>query len=278
MAVAGARADRSGSTPPQKSHFLKSFTVLLVLLVAPLLGVIVAILIDGRPIELPRLLEPPPRALTEEHDASVARPSAAAGAPGHGLPTADPLVAAGPEHSATAEPGVADVTIPPALLAASFGLHEPVSVPTATPKPEVAAASTITVAPAMAAPTTLAQVTPTMQASAAPIGPAETVARFYDRLGRADYEAVVALWSDRMRSIVPLNPEQLRARSTSHELTVTRAELISLDEEADRAVVAVEVLEVVDHISRLQQRYVGTWNLVRGPSGWLLDEPNIRID
>jgi len=110
------------------------------------------------------------------------------------------------------------------------------------------------------------------------MGPAETVARFYDRLGRGDYEAVVSLWSDRMKASAPSDPRQLQARPGSYQLTVQRADLVSLDEGTGRAVVAVAVLEVVDQFLLRQRRYVGTWDLVRGPRGWLLDQPNLGIE
>jgi hypothetical protein len=119
---------------------------------------------------------------------------------------------------------------------------------------------------------------PTAHPVAVPMGPAETVARFYDRLGRGDYEAVVSLWSDRMKATVPSDPRQLQARPGSYQLTVQRAELVSLDEGAGGAVVSVEVLEVVEQFLPRQRRYVGTWDLVRGPAGWLLDRPSLSIE
>lgn len=41
-----------------------------------------------------------------------------------------------------------------------------------------------------------------------------------------------------------------------------------------RATVAVEVTEVR---ATGTVRAVGTWLLVRGPSGWLLDQPNLQV-
>ena len=109
-------------------------------------------------------------------------------------------------------------------------------------------------------------------------GPVATVNRMYAALDGGDYDTLVSLWSDRMRSLIRLDASQLRARPPSQGLTVRRAELASIDREAGRAVVDVDVTEVVNPGSGVERRYVGSWDLVLGPSGWLLDEPRIRIE
>jgi RNA polymerase sigma-70 factor (ECF subfamily) len=111
-----------------------------------------------------------------------------------------------------------------------------------------------------------------------PAEPTETVLRFYRLLEQGEYEAVTSFWSDRMRAASPWDPSLLRDRTPAGQLTVRRAEVIALDEAAGRAAVAVEVLEVRGPPAAAPLRYVGTWHLVRGPAGWLLDESDIRIE
>jgi hypothetical protein len=52
--------------------------------------------------------------------------------------------------------------------------------------------------------------------------------------------------------------------------------VVELDERAGRAVVAITLVEISDSAPR-GQRITGTWHLVRGPSGWLLDQPALQL-
>ncbi len=108
--------------------------------------------------------------------------------------------------------------------------------------------------------------------------PANTVIRFYQLLEQGQYEALTPLWSDRRRASVAWDPKVLRSRASAGTLTVRQAEVTVLDEPAGRAVVAVDVLEVTGPAPLGHRRYVGTWRLVRGPAGWLLDEPNLEVE
>ena len=62
----------------------------------------------------------------------------------------------------------------------------------------------------------------------------------------------------------------------TRRLVVQRAEAVALNTGAGRATVAVDVLEVVG-VPPVTRRYVGTWQLVRGRTGWLLDQPNLHL-
>jgi len=108
--------------------------------------------------------------------------------------------------------------------------------------------------------------------------PANTVIRFYQLLEKGQYEALTSLWSDSRRASVAWDPKMLSSRAPAGALTVRRADVTVLDEPARRAVVAVDVLEVTGPPPLGHRRYVGTWRLVRGPAGWLLDEPNIEVE
>ena len=57
-------------------------------------------------------------------------------------------------------------------------------------------------------------------------------------------------------------------------MTLQRADVISVDQASGRATVAVDLIEVTGS-PPARRRWVGTWQLVRGPSGWLLDNPSL---
>jgi hypothetical protein len=57
-------------------------------------------------------------------------------------------------------------------------------------------------------------------------------------------------------------------------LEVRRAETVSRDAADTRATVAVAVVESG---AGPPKEYSGTWSLVRGPSGWLLDQSNLEV-
>jgi len=53
---------------------------------------------------------------------------------------------------------------------------------------------------------------------------------------------------------------------------ILRADVIAQDPQNGHAAVAVDVLEARDDGTH---RWVGTWYLVRGANGWLLDQPQL---
>ncbi|HEV2123102.1 MAG TPA: hypothetical protein VGW38_10055, partial [Chloroflexota bacterium] len=104
--------------------------------------------------------------------------------------------------------------------------------------------------------------------------PAGAVLAFYGALERGDLDTAAALWSPRMKAQYP--PAQFvyeRFRLT-HEVAVRRAEVISVDQAAGRAVVAVDLIEISGD-PPATYHWVGTWEMTLGPAGWLLDQPNL---
>ena len=61
--------------------------------------------------------------------------------------------------------------------------------------------------------------------------------------------------------------------SDTVEMTVQHAKVISVDEGAGKATVEVDVIETVGSST---WNWVGTVVLVRGPEGWLFDQPNLQ--
>jgi hypothetical protein len=103
--------------------------------------------------------------------------------------------------------------------------------------------------------------------------PAAAVARFYALAEQHEFAAAAELWSPRMQANYP-PAENIDGRfAATQQLTLRAADVVALDEAAGQATVAIDLVEVVGGQSR---RYVGTWQLVRGPRGWQLDQPSLR--
>lgn len=107
--------------------------------------------------------------------------------------------------------------------------------------------------------------------------PVQTVRSLYRLLGQSDYDRLPGLLSGRLRDTLSWQPDALRQRIPSGSLTVERAELVSQDADGRLATVAVQVRETLWPGSDRSRTYVGTWQLVRGPSGWLLDGSDLQI-
>ncbi len=139
------------------------------------------------------------------------------------------------------------VQVVPAAAAATA--TPPVQVPSATP-----------------APTT---------AQAEPASPDDAVRSFYALLEQGNFDDATGLWTAHMRGAYPPAENVYGRFARTQALTVRRADVVALDAAAGRATVAVDLTEVVGPPAATR-RYVGTWQVVRGPSGWLLDQPNLQ--
>jgi hypothetical protein len=74
------------------------------------------------------------------------------------------------------------------------------------------------------------------------------------------------------------DPTLLRERTPSGRIDVQQAEVVEIDPQRRQATVAVRVREVAGPPLPSEHVYVGTWHLVRGPTGWLLDQPDIQLE
>jgi serine/threonine-protein kinase len=158
--------------------------------------------------------------------------------------------------------------------AAAGQLHTP--VPTAPPSPAAThaaaatalptatAAVTATAAPAATAPTNSVAVL-------APAGsPYDPVKSFYQLVSDHQFRAAAALWTPRLqRQDPPSEYIDRRFRDTS-SIVITRYNY-AIDKPAGTAAVAVQLLETDN--SGAQTIWNGSWKLVLGGSGWLLDQP-----
>jgi len=142
---------------------------------------------------------------------------------------------------------------------------------TASPVPT---SSAPVAAAATAAPTPSPTPAPTRAAIpvVAATAPDAAVAEFYRRVARRDFAGAATLWSSRMQANYP--PAQFidgRFADTA-ALQLSGNTTTSEDPVTGRATVAVDLLETTSGGSR---RWAGTWQLVRGNDGWLLDRPSL---
>ncbi len=191
-------------------------------------------------------------------------------------------IATGPQASAIT---VATVSPTPAPLPTVT--HAPQIVPTVVPTvaptiaPTSAATAPLPSPTPLAAPTATAPPAPTAT-TAAPTGtppavaggassPAQAVQLFYQYAGQHQFDAAAQLWTAQMRAQFP--PEgninghfgqDQRIEATVGNVTMTGE---------NQATVAVDVTEFR---SDGTVRSVGSWQVVRGLSGWLLAQPNLR--
>lgn len=112
-------------------------------------------------------------------------------------------------------------------------------------------------------------------ASSGTADPATVVSRFYQLIGQHQFDQAAGLWSSNMRAQYPPAQNITGRFSNTAEVTVQRAKAISVDEGAGKATVEVDVIEIVGSPGTTRN-WVGSWVLVRGPEGWLLDQPNLQ--
>jgi hypothetical protein len=71
--------------------------------------------------------------------------------------------------------------------------------------------------------------------------------------------------------------ENINSRfARTQDLRLSRLDVLDVDTANGRATVAVRLSELVGPPA-LSRQYEGKWYLVRGPGGWLLDQPSLRL-
>jgi hypothetical protein len=111
----------------------------------------------------------------------------------------------------------------------------------------------------------------------AAVAPEDVVRSFYRLVEQGPSPQAADLWTPRLRALFP-PAENITSRfSHTSAVVVEQADLVALDPSAGRATVAVVLREQLD-APPLERHYRGTWDLVRAPNGWLLDQPNLRLN
>jgi LysM repeat protein len=106
--------------------------------------------------------------------------------------------------------------------------------------------------------------------------PDAAVRSFYSLVEQGQLDQAADLWSQRMRSAYPPAENIVSRFAQTQALTVTRSDVVQIDAANGRATVAVRIDEVVGPAPSATHQYVGNWYLVRGPGGWLLDQPSLQ--
>jgi hypothetical protein len=102
--------------------------------------------------------------------------------------------------------------------------------------------------------------------------PSAAVTIFYELVARHEFDAATQLWSPRMQaSYPPAENIHQRFRQTS-AITLQRADMDSVTDAG-----ATVVVDLIESTASGPRRYVGRWHLVRDTSGWLLDQPELRL-
>jgi cytoskeletal protein RodZ len=159
----------------------------------------------------------------------------------------------------------------------------PVSRPTVGAPPTIASRSTVVPSVAVAPTQTAIAATQANapNSAAAPVSaptpavratdPSVAVQDFYARVAAHDFQDAAALWSPRMRAAFPPAQNIDQRFSGTRAVSVRRADVVS--QTGDRAAVAVDLDEAA---ADGQHHWSGTWYEVRGPDGWLLDQPQLE--
>jgi cytoskeletal protein RodZ len=163
------------------------------------------------------------------------------------------------------------------------------SAPTAQQTPETAGASATPASSASATSVSVAGSTATVVATRRPTtpiptveptqvavanDPSATVAEFYALVANHDFEAAEDLWSPSMQSRFPPRENIVQRFSQTTSVQLRRADVVSDD--GARAVVAVDLVET--DARQTVRHFGGMWHLVRGPNGWLLDQPDLQAN
>ncbi len=209
----------------------------------PITPIVVAAAVSPLP-----MTQPP---ATATRGAIVAFPSSLPGTVVQATPT--PIAPPTPAPVAT----VAAQLVPTAI---------PVVLPTPTTVPTVTAQPTPT--PTTAPTTAPKPPTPLPAGADSPIVAVQT---FYARVSAHQFDAAAALWSDRQRAQYPPDQNIAGRFARTTQIVVDNAQIVS--QTNDRATVTVVLREYVTGGGE-PPSLRGTWQLVRGPSGWLLDQPN----
>ena len=101
--------------------------------------------------------------------------------------------------------------------------------------------------------------------------PAAAVSRFYAAVSAHDFDAAASLWTARMQAQYPPAIYIDQRFSATKRIDVTSERVLSAG--GTTALIYVDLTEVIGSETR---HWVGTWQVVRVTSNWLLNSPNLR--
>lgn len=101
--------------------------------------------------------------------------------------------------------------------------------------------------------------------------PTDAVVNFYRAVSAHQFDVAASLWTQQLQQRDPPSVFIDQRFAATDRMDVAAARLLSTG--AGVASVYVDVVEVIGGLNR---RWVGTWQVVATPSGWLLNSPNLQ--
>lgn len=102
--------------------------------------------------------------------------------------------------------------------------------------------------------------------------PTATVQAFYRAVSSHQFGAAASLWSAALKATEPPVVFIDQRFATTQQIALTGSRVLS-----HQAATAVIYVDLVELVGGQQRHWVGTWQLVEGPSGWLLNSPDLRV-
>jgi hypothetical protein len=96
------------------------------------------------------------------------------------------------------------------------------------------------------------------------------VQKFYDLVTQHHYAAAASLWSSNMKANYPPSSNIYGRFDNTQQMNVR---MTNVSQQGNTATVSIVLAE--RKTDGTVSGYAGTWNLVRSPSGWLLDSVNL---
>lgn len=162
-------------------------------------------------------------------------------------------------------------------VVADAATPSPSAEPTPTPEPTPSATPDAT-PPSDVAPVTELQAQPAVQAPPPPAlipskagDPAEAVRRFYSAVSAHEFDVAASLWSPAMQAEYPPTVFIDQRFSATQQIEVAASRVVS-----DAGGIAVVYVDVIEVIGGERRQWVGTWQLIDTPSGWLLNSTNLQ--
>ncbi|MDQ6672766.1 MAG: hypothetical protein M3069_18825 [Chloroflexota bacterium] len=201
-------------------------------------------------------------------------------ATGSGLPAAVPQAAGAAATSAATARAAQPTSKPTVGAPPTVRAKAPTPGPapaTATSVPSDALAPEPTPLPAPDAEAAPPAAGPTAEGAVALAEPSDTdpgtaVSSFYTLVSNHEFDSAAELWSPRMRAAFPPQVNLNQRFGQTQDIRLQRANVVTQNQV--QATVQVDLVE--SDGSSGQRHYVGTWYLVRGPNGWLLDQPQLQ--
>ena len=103
-----------------------------------------------------------------------------------------------------------------------------------------------------------------------PGDPAAAVARFYQAVAAHDFDGAAALWSATMQAQYPPADYINRRFAATQQINLMAERVVAIG--AGVAIVYVDIVELSGGQTR---HWIGTWQLINSPSGWLLNHPDL---